>query len=81
MDGEWVPGEGYHAFDLPDEPGDYDHRLKMLSSLKIPGVITLRSYNGHFAQVYARLPRSVTEVVVRAGTSSNGGLQRKHAIG
>jgi hypothetical protein len=24
LDGEWVPGEGYHAFDLPDEPGDYD---------------------------------------------------------
>jgi ATP-dependent DNA ligase len=26
LDGEWAPGEGYHAFDLSDEPGDYDHR-------------------------------------------------------
>ncbi len=60
-------GEGYHAFDLPDEPGDYDHRFRMLvgmGSLKIPGLITLRSYESHFAQVYATLPRSITEGVV-----------------
>jgi ATP-dependent DNA ligase len=62
-----VPGEGYHAFDLPDEPGDLDHRLRLLvglGALKIPGLTFVRSYEAHFAQVYATLPRSVTEGVV-----------------
>jgi hypothetical protein len=27
LDGEWAPKEGkYYVFDVPDEPGDYDHR-------------------------------------------------------
>ena len=77
LDGEWVPGEGYHAFDLPDEPGDYDHRLKVLGSLKIPGLITLRSYDAHFAQVYAALPRSITEGVVFKRRASRYTKQRR----
>src|SRR5437870_7651479 len=43
LDGEWVPKEGkYYAFDVPDEPGDYDHRSRVLcqlASLKIPGLV------------------------------------------
>lgn len=89
MDGEWVPGESYHAFDLPDEPGDYDRRLKVLGSLKIPGLIPVRSYEAHFAQVYAMLPRSITEGVVfkrrasvytkqrRASTETRDWLKRR----
>src|SRR5262245_10111799 len=88
LDGEWVPGEGYHAFDLPDEPGDLDHRLRMLvglSALKIPGLTFVRSYEAHFAQVYATLPRSITEVlsssVVRAVTPNNGGPRLRRGTG
>ena len=77
LDGEWVPGEGYHAFDLPDESGDYDHRLKVLGSLKIPGLITLRSYDAHFAQVYATLSRSIMEGVVFKRRASRYTKQRR----
>ena len=38
-----------------------------LGSLTIPGLITLRSYDAHFAQVYATLPRSITEVMSSSG--------------
>ena len=43
LDGEWVPKEGkYYAFDLPDEPGDFDERYRALcklAALKTPGVV------------------------------------------
>jgi ATP-dependent DNA ligase len=80
LDGEWVPGEGYHAFDLPDEPGDLDHRLRLLvglSALKIPGLMFVRSYEAHFAQVYATLPRSITEGVVLKRRASVYAKQRR----
>ena len=73
LDGEWVPGEGYHAFDLPDEPGDFDHRFRVLQhlgSVKIPGLVIVRNYTARFAPVYASLPRSVTEGVVFKRRSS-----------
>jgi ATP-dependent DNA ligase len=73
LDGEWVPGEGYHAFDLPDEAGDFDHRFRVLqqmNSLKIAGLVIARNYTARFAQIYATLPRSVTEGVVFKRRSS-----------
>ena len=73
LDGEWVPGEGYHAFDLPDEPGDFDRRFRVLQQLgshKIPGLVIVRNYEARFAPVYATLPRSVTEGVVFKRRSS-----------
>jgi hypothetical protein len=54
LDG-WVQGESYHAF---DEPGDFDHRfrlLQQLGSLKIPRLIIVRNYDARFAQVSATL--------------------------
>jgi ATP-dependent DNA ligase len=80
LDGGWVPGEGYHAFDLPDEPGDLDQRLRLLvglGALKIPGLTFVRSYEAHFAQVYATLPRSVTEGVVFKRRASVYAKQRR----
>jgi ATP-dependent DNA ligase len=77
LDGEWVPGEGYHAFDLPDEPGDYDHRLRVLGSMR-PGIFSVvRSYAAHFGQVYATLPRSITEGVVFKRRASRYTKQRR----
>ena len=73
LDGEWVLGEGYHAFDLPDEPGDFDHRfrvLQQLGSLKIPSFVIVRNYEARFAPIYANLPRTVTEGVVFKRRSS-----------
>jgi len=73
LDGEWVQGEGYHAFDLPDESGDFDHRFRVLpqlGSLNIPGLIVVRNYEARLAPVYATLPRSVTEGVVLKRRSS-----------
>ena len=73
LDGEWVQGEGYHAFDLPDEPGDFDHRFRVLQqvgSVKIPGLVIVRTYTARFAPVYASLARSVTEGVVFKRRSS-----------
>ncbi len=81
LDGEWVPKEGkYYAFDLPDEPGDYDRRSKVLcelTNLKIPGLIILRSYDAHFAQVYANLLRETIEGVVFKRRSSVYAKQRR----
>jgi ATP-dependent DNA ligase len=74
LDGEWVPKKGkYCAFDLPDQPGDYDHRAKTLSELtrlKVPGLIILSSYDTRFAQAYASLPRQSIEGVVFKRRSS-----------
>jgi ATP-dependent DNA ligase len=73
LDGEWVPGEGYHAFDLPDEPGDFERRFRVLQhlgSVKIPGLVLVRTYTARFAPVYATLPRSATEGVVFKRRSS-----------
>jgi ATP-dependent DNA ligase len=81
LDGESVTKEGkYHAFDLPDEPGDYDHRCKILcelASLKIPGLIILDRYEAHFPEVYAALPRETTEGVVFKRRSSRYVKQRR----
>jgi hypothetical protein len=80
LDGEWVPGEGYHVFDLPDEPGDFDRRfrvLQQLGSVKIPGLVIVRTYTARFAPVYATLPRSVTDGVVFKRRSSRYGKQRR----
>jgi ATP-dependent DNA ligase len=80
LDGEWVPKEGkYYAFDLPDEPGDYDRRCRTLSgfaSLKIPDLIILERYEAHFPEVYAALPRETTEGVVFKRRSSLYAKQR-----
>lgn len=78
LDGEWVPGEGYHAFDLPDEPGDYDHRFRvLLLQDQIPGLIIVRNYQARFAHAYATLPRSITEGVVFKRRSSVYTKQRR----
>jgi hypothetical protein len=80
LDGEWVPGEGYHAFDLPNEPGDFDHRfqvLQQLTALKIPGLVIVRTYTARFAPVYATLPRTVTEGVVFKRRSSRYAKQSR----
>jgi ATP-dependent DNA ligase len=80
LDGEWVQEEGYHAFDLPDEPGDFDHRyrvLQHLGSLNIPGLMVVRTYESRFAPVYATLPRSVTEGVVFKRRSSRYAKQTR----
>jgi ATP-dependent DNA ligase len=81
LDGEWVPKAGtYYAFDLPDEPGDYDHRSRALggfASLKIPGLIILDRYEAHFPEVYAALPRERTEGVVFKRRSSLYVKQRR----
>ena len=80
LDGEWVYGEGYHAFDLPDEAGDFDHRFRVLqhlSSVKIPGLVIVRNYTARFAQIYATLPRSVTEGVVFKRRSSRYAKHRR----
>jgi ATP-dependent DNA ligase len=80
-DGEWVPKERkYYAFDLPDQPGDYDHRCKVLCELaspKIPGLIILDRYEAHFPEVYAALPRETTEGVVFKRRSSFYAKQRR----
>jgi ATP-dependent DNA ligase len=81
LDGEWVAKEGkYYAFDLPDEPGDYDHRSRVLcdlASLKIPGLIILEHYEVHFPEVYAGLSRETTEGVVFKRRSSLYAKQRR----
>ena len=81
LDGEWVPKEGkYHAFDLPDQQCDFDHRAKDLSELtafKIPSLIIVGSYDAHFAQVYASLPREKNEGVVFKRRSSLYAKQRR----
>jgi ATP-dependent DNA ligase len=68
LDGEWVPKEGkYYAFDLPDQPGDFDERYRALCKLavlKTPGVVLVDTYGGHFARIYAGLPHETTEGVV-----------------
>jgi ATP-dependent DNA ligase len=74
LDGEWVPKDSkYYAFDLPDQPGDLDHRTRVLAqqtSLSIPGLIILGRYNAHFPRVYATLPRDTIEGVVLKRRSS-----------
>jgi ATP-dependent DNA ligase len=81
LDGEWMPKEGkYYAFDLPDEPGDYDHRCRSLSalaSLEIPAFVILDRYEAHFAEVYAALPRESTDGVVFKRRSSLYAKQRR----
>jgi ATP-dependent DNA ligase len=81
LDGEWVSKEGkYYAFDLPDQPGDLDERsnaLRKIACLKIPGIIILDSYGGHFARIYASLPRETTEGVVFKRRSSLYAKQRR----
>jgi ATP-dependent DNA ligase len=81
LDGEWVAEEGkYYTFDLPDEPGDYDHRSRVLcelASLKIPSLIILDRYEAHFPEVYAALPRESTEGVVFKRRSSLYAKQRR----
>ena len=68
LDGEWVLKEGiFYAFDLPDEPGDYDQRSLALNELagdRIPGLAILSRYYGHFTDVSAKLCRQLTEGVV-----------------
>jgi hypothetical protein len=84
LDGEWVPKEGkYYAFDLPDEPGDYDHRYRTLSaaaSLKIPGLVILDRYEANFPEVYAALPRETTEGAVFKRRSSLYAKQRRDSM-
>jgi ATP-dependent DNA ligase len=74
LDGEWVSKEGkYYAFDLPDAPGDFDERLRTLCKLAVlknPGVVLVDTYGGHFARIYATLPRETTEGVVFKRRSS-----------
>jgi ATP-dependent DNA ligase len=74
LDGEWVSKEGkYYAFDLPDELGDFDERhlaLCKLAILKTPGVALVDTYGGHFARIYASLPRETIEGVVFKRRSS-----------
>ncbi len=83
LDGEWVVQEGtYYAFDLPDEPGDYDHRARVLcelASLKITGLFILDRYEAHFPEVYEGLPRGTTEGVVFKRRSSLYAKQRRPA--
>jgi ATP-dependent DNA ligase len=84
LDGEWVAKEGkYYAFDLPDEPGDYDRRcatLSALPSLKLPGLIILDRYEAHVPEVYAALPRETTEGVVFKRRSSLYVKQRRDSV-
>jgi ATP-dependent DNA ligase len=81
LDGEWVlEGGTYHAFDLPDHPGDLDDRFRALCRLaifKVPGVALLESYGGHFARIYGTLPRETTEGVVFKRRSSLYDKQRR----
>jgi len=81
LDGEWVAKEGkYYAFDLPDEPGDYDKRSRLLcelAPLKIAGLIILDRYEAHFPEVYTALPRQTTEGVVFKRRSSLYAKQRR----
>jgi hypothetical protein len=73
LDGEWVPGEGYHAFDLPDEPGDFDHRfqvLPQLGSLKIPGL------RRSTPRCRAQLPKVWCSIAAPAGTEAAPALNR-----
>jgi ATP-dependent DNA ligase len=84
LDGEWVPEEKkYYAFDLPDEPGDLDHRTKTLlasMSWKIPSLVIVESYEAHFAQVYAKSPRESVEGVVFKRRSSSYLKQRRASV-
>jgi hypothetical protein len=68
LDGEWVPKKAkYYAFDLPDAAGDFDERVRTLRKLEVlrrPGVMLVDTYEGHFARIYASLPRETTEGVV-----------------
>ena len=84
LDGEWVAQEGrYHAFDMPDEPGDLDRRtgvLKQLPSRNIPGLVIVETFGGHFAQVYAKLPRQSVEGVVFKRRSSAYTKQRRVSV-
>src|SRR5262245_3871058 len=81
LDGEWVAQEGrYHAFDMPDEPGDLDHRAGVLREMayrNIAGLVVVESFDGHFAQVYAKLPRELVEGVVFKRRSSVYAKQRR----
>jgi ATP-dependent DNA ligase len=81
LDGEWVPREGkYYAFDVPDEPGDLDERYRALSQLavfKTSSSSPVDTYRGHFARIYASLPRETTEGVVFKRRSSLYAKQRR----
>jgi ATP-dependent DNA ligase len=81
LDGEWLAKEGkYYAFDVPDEPGDYDHRCKVLcelASLKIPGLIIMDRYEASFPEVYEAFPRDKVEGVVFKRRSSHYAKQRR----
>src|SRR5262245_3098380 len=50
---------------------------RRLGALKIPGLTFVRSYEAHFAQVYATLPRSVTGGVVFKRRASAYAKQRR----
>jgi ATP-dependent DNA ligase len=73
----------YYALDLPDHPGDFDERsrpLRRLASVKISRLVILDSYGGHFARIYASLPRNTTEGVVFKRRSSPYAKQRGTAV-
>jgi ATP-dependent DNA ligase len=51
--------------------------LCKLDALKTPGVVLLDTHSGHFARIYATLPRETTEGVVFKRRSSAYTKQRR----